>query len=166
MNRKHVGLIAMASVAAIQFAQAQYTFGPQVQSTNTASITYNPATATFQYTDAPNSSEDTASLPLTGNAANFITSTNGRHASVTVNVSADTITATGDQSPGDGMGLSVEHGLKTNEHYVSVLIGQDNNMGGASPILPDGWYGTGAYFLARLNGTNEDTTSLGASVYI
>jgi hypothetical protein len=146
-------------------AQAQYTFGPQVQSTNTASITYNSGTGTFQYTDAANSSDDTASLPLTGNAASFIASTNGWHASVTANVSAETMTATSDESPGDGMGLSVVHLKGTNEYYVSIVLGQDNNSGGASLDLPDGWYGTGAHFLARLNGTNEDTTPLGASVY-
>jgi len=165
MNRKHVGLIAMASVAAIQFAQAQYTFGPQVQSTNTASITYNSGTGTFQYTDAANPSSDTASLPLTGNAASFITSTNGWHASLTVNVAAETVTATGDHSPGDGIGLSVFRLNNGNEHYVSIILGQDNNTGGASRDLHDGWYGTGARFLARLNGANEDTTPLGASVY-
>ena len=153
------GLIPAAS------SQAQYTFGTQVQSTNTASITYNSGTGTFQYTDAANASDDTASLPLTGNAASLITSTNGWHASVTVTVSAKTMTATSVESPGDGMGLSVFHLKGTNEFYVSILSGQVNNTGDASPDLPEGLYGTGARFLSRLNGQNEDTTPLGASDY-
>jgi hypothetical protein len=165
MNTKNLALIAMASIAAIQFAHAQYTFGQQVRSTNTVSITYDSGTGVFQYTGASHSTNNTASLPLTGNAASFITSTNGWRASVIVNVSAATITATSDYSPGDGMGLAVVHLNNGNEYYVSILLGQDNNTGGASPYLPDGWYGTGAYLLARLNGTYEDTTPLGASVY-
>jgi hypothetical protein len=61
---KHLTLIAMASMVAVQFAHAQYTFGPESQSTNTASITYNSGTGLFQYTDTANVSDDYAGLPL------------------------------------------------------------------------------------------------------
>ena len=141
-----------------------YTFGTQVQSTNTASITYNSGTGLFQYTDAANSSEDTASLPLTGSTTNLITSTNGWHASVTINISAKSLTATGEESPGDGIGLSAFHLKGTNQYYVSILTGQINNTGDATPDFPKGLYGTGAHFLARSNGVNEVTTPLSTSV--
>ncbi len=165
MNSKQVALIAMASMAAIQITHAQYTFGGQVQSTNTANIAYNSATGAFQYTDAANPTNDTASVPLTGTAASFITSTNGWHVSVTVNLAAETMTATSDHSSGEGMGLTVFHGADGNRYLASILLGQANNTGSASPGWPDAWYGTGAYFAASLNGTNEDTTPLGASFY-
>jgi len=143
-----------------------YTFGTQVQSTNTASITYNSGTGTFQYTDAPNSSADTASIPLAGNTANLITSSNGWHASVTVNISAKTMTATSDESPDDGVGLTVVSVQSKNEYFVSIVAGQVNNTGNAGLDFPDFLYGSGSHFLARFNEANEDTTPLGASEYV
>ena len=68
--------------------QAQYTFGPQVQSTNTASITYNSGADMFQYTDTSNLSADSAGLPLAGNAAACITTSNAWTASFTPNLTA------------------------------------------------------------------------------
>jgi hypothetical protein len=142
-----------------------YTFGTQVQSTNTASITYNSGTGTFQYTDAENASDDNASLPLTGNATNLISYKNAWHASVTINVSARTMTATSTESPGNGIGLSVIYVKDSIEYYVSIVSGQANNSGGASQAYPDGLYGTGAHFLARIDMENQVTTPLGSSLY-
>jgi hypothetical protein len=144
-------------------AQAQYTFGAQVQSTNTASITYSSATGAFQYTDAANLSDDTASVPLTGSYAGLITSSSGWHASLTMTVAAKSMSATSEYSPGDGMGISVVSVQGTNEYYVSIVCGQVNNTGNADADFPHNFYGTGSRFLARINGTNETTTSLGAS---
>jgi hypothetical protein len=142
---------------------AQYTFGSEVQSTDTASITYNFGTGTFQYTDSANSTIDSASVPLTGSAAALITSSSDWHASVSVSVSAKTMTATSEETPSDGMGLSVSHLDGKDDYYVSMVAGQVNNTGNASADFPPSIYGTGAHFLARLNLENEVTTSLGAS---
>jgi len=143
-----------------------YTFGPQVQTTNTASITYDSGTGRFQYTDAANLSDDSASIPLTGNAANLIISSNGWHASVAVNVSAKSLAATSQDSPDDGMGLSVVSVRGVNEYYVSIVSGQVNNTGSAGPDFPHGYYGIGSHFLARLNDENLDTTPLGTSEHV
>src|SRR5665213_3173843 len=72
--------------------RAQYTFGPEVQSTNSASITYKSGTGAFQYADAALFSENHAALPLRGTAATFITTSNEWTASVTVNISARSMT--------------------------------------------------------------------------
>jgi hypothetical protein len=141
-----------------------YTFGTQVQSTNTASMTYNSGTGEFNYTDAANDSDDKASVPLTGSAASLISSANSWHASLTVNVSAKSMTATSGLSPQDGMGISVFHLQGTNEYYASIVSGQVNNTGSADPDFPAGVYGTGGHFLARINGINQTTTPLGNSV--
>ena len=158
--------VGLGLILAGRLAAQTYTFGTEFQTTNTASITFNSGTGMFQYTDAANSSDDDASLPLTGNAANLITSASGWHASVTINVSAKTMTATSGQSPNDGLGLSVFYLNGLNAYYVNIISGQVNNTGDASPDFPDHGYGTGAHFLARINGANEVTTPLGASEYI
>jgi hypothetical protein len=145
-------------------AMAQtYTFGSQIQSTNTASLTYGSGNGLFQYTDASNSSGDTASIPLTGSAATLITSSSGWHASISVNISTKMMTATSDESPNDGVGLSVVYLKDDIEYYVSIVTGQVNNTGDAGLDFPDSVYGTGAHFLARINELNQDTTPLGAS---
>ena len=84
-----LGLLLVDRVAA-----QTYTFGPQIQSTPSASITYDSGTGTFQYTDAANSSDDYAGLPLSGNAATYITISNGWTASITANLYARPMTAT------------------------------------------------------------------------
>jgi tetrahydromethanopterin S-methyltransferase subunit E len=96
-KRLPLALIAGFSLILATSAQAQYTFGPQVQSTNTASITYNSGTGAFQYTDTSNLSADFAGLILTGNAATFITTTNGWTASLAVNLSARSMPGNGSE---------------------------------------------------------------------
>jgi len=158
-------LITGAGVLPCDRMEAQaYTFGSQVQTTNTASITYNSGTGQFEYTDAANASLDEASVPLTGAAATLITSTNAWHVSLTGNVAARSMTATASLSPENGMGISVVHLVGLTEYYVSIIGGQVNNTGNAAPDFPANVYGTGAHFLARIGGASEVTTPLGDSV--
>ena len=161
---KHLALIAMASMATIQFAHAQqYTFGPEVQSTPSASITYDSQTGTFQYTDTANSSDDSAYLPLTGSAATFITASNDWTASVTVNLSGRSMTATGtDEWPHAFMVLGVLTSSST--HVIIELIQANNTEGGGSSDYPDGFYGTVARFAAKANGVGAVTTPLSNSL--
>jgi hypothetical protein len=147
---KHLVLIAAASMAATQFVYAQYTFGPQVQSTPSASITYNSKTGVFQYTDAALFSENHAALPLAGTAAAFITTSNDWTASVTVSISARSMTVAGGSSCAVVMGLLLESA--NSNDLVGILLAQDNNTGGGDDsIYPDGWYGTAARFAALTN---------------
>jgi sugar lactone lactonase YvrE len=155
---KHLVIIALASMAATRFAQAQYTFGPQVQSTNTASITYNSGTGVFQYTDTSNLSADFAGLILTGNAATFITTTNGWTASLAVNLSARSM-------PGNSSEVHAAMGLYVvvNGNYnntVQIILKQDNATGdsGARDL-----YGAMTAFEAVTNNQNLATTPLGGS---
>ena len=148
-----LGLILVGGVAA-----QPYTFGPQVQSTNTANITYNSGTGTFQYTDAANASDDFAGLPLTGTAAAYITASNGWTASLTVNLSARTMTATSSQEPSVGMGLFIVINNSLS-NTVEIALEQVNDTGVANYNL----YGTGAPFAATRNGQNIQTTPLDGS---
>jgi hypothetical protein len=160
-------LIAAAAWLPFDHVEAQnYSFGTQIQSTNTASITYNSATGTFEYTDNANPTADTASIPLIGSAASLITASGGWHASITINVSPKTMTATSSASPNDGIGLSAVYVSGETEHFVSIVAGQVNNTGNAGLNYPKFEYGTGAHFLARFDGGILDTTPLGASVYV
>jgi hypothetical protein len=136
-------------------AQAQYTFGPQVQSTNTASITYNSGTGTFQYTDTNNLSADSAGLPLAGNAAAFITTSNGWAVSLTANLSARSM-------PGDGPYVAMGLYIIINTNYsdvVEISLSQENYTGTGG----GNFYGTEVYFEAVTNGQNLPTTPLGSS---
>jgi hypothetical protein len=144
-----------------QVTAQTFTFGPQVQSTPSASITYNSGTGTFQYTDAANSTEDYAYLPLIGTAATSITTTNGWTASINVNLSARSMTVASGKSAHVVMGLIVVNG----NDFVFILSAQDNNTGGGDdPIYPDGWYGTAIRFGALTNGVENVTTALGNSL--
>src|ERR1035438_3010177 len=136
-------------------AQAQYIFAPEVQSTNTASITYNSGTGTFQYTDTNNLSADFAGLPLAGNAAAFITTSNGWTASLTANLSTRIMPGGG---PYAAMGLSIM--INANDYnIVEISLGQANYTGTGG----GNFYGTEVYFRALTNGMNLQTTPLGSS---
>jgi len=141
-----------------------YTFCTQVQSTPSASITYNSGTGTFTYTDAANSTEDFAYLPLCGTTATFITTSNGWTASFTANVSARSMTVASGGSSHVLMGLLLLSGTFPN-HVVFLFSGQWNNTGGGDDaIYPDGWYGTAVRFGALTNGDEDVTTALGNSL--
>ena len=142
-----------------------YTFGSGNQSTPSASITYNSGTGAFQYTDAANSTKDTASLRLTGTAAALITTSNGWTASLNVNIAARTMAAISNQSPLVAMGIVIIY--NANQTFVSIALGQVNNTGGADDsVFPNGLYGTGATFSAKTNGNNDVTEPLGASQFV
>jgi hypothetical protein len=146
-------------------AAQTYTFGPQVQSTNTASITYNSGTGMFEYIDATNSSKDNAYLPLTGPAASFITTSNGWTASLAANLPATSMTATGTESPRDGLGLGVIS-MSLNDFSAIFGLVQVNNTGSTAEHFPNNFYGTVASFSAQTNATDDVTTPLGASVSV
>jgi hypothetical protein len=143
-----------------------FTFGPQVQTTDSASITYDPVTNTFQYTDAANSSSDFAYLPLSGTAAAFITTSNGWTASLTVNISAGLMTAANGVDPHVSLILGVANSNDLTNYslgytLVNVLLGQINNTGGGdNDDFPYGFYGTAAKFGASMNGVEDVTTPL------
>ena len=138
-------------------------FGPQVQSTNTANITYDCGTGTFQYTDAANASEDDAYLPLVGTAATSITASNDWSAAISVNISARTIGVSSGGSAHVVMGLVLLSA--SGSDGVFIFGGQWNNTGGGDDqILPHGWYGTAARFGAQLNRNPEVTTPLDGSL--
>lgn len=160
-------LLLFIATATTQFAHAQYTFGPQMQSTNTASVTYNSGSNTFQYTDAANSSDDSAHLPLTGTAATFVTTSNDWTASLAANISARTMTATGSESPHAWMALALFFTNGSSTYLLTFSLQQENNTGGANnENFPNGFYGTGATLRGRTNGNDDVTTALGASQLI
>ena len=163
MKMKNLALIAMASTAAIQFAHAQYTFGPEVQSTPSASITYNYGIGAFQYTDTAHSSDDSAYLPLTGSAATFITTSNDWTASVSVNISARWMTTANGNSPHVSVSLAIL--LYTNGPMdYSVVIALDQKAPtGSNHLFPTGFYGTDVELFAVTNGHGDVTTPLGTS---
>lgn len=136
-----------------------YTFGSEGQSTNTASITYNSGTGTFQYTNAANLSYDDAYLPLAGTAATFITTSNGWTATLAVNLSARSMTASSTVSPDNELGLGIVNTLNQKQ-MVLFTLDQANNTGGASTNIPNGVYGASAMFVAK----KDVTTPLGSSV--
>jgi formylglycine-generating enzyme required for sulfatase activity len=143
-----------------------YTWGPEFTTTPSASITYTPGTDTFQYTDTANLSDDSAFLPLAGTAATFITTSHGWTASINANLTNRTMTATSQYSPSVAMGLAVIYTNVTHVYYVRIVLGQVNNTGGASADNPNGFYGTGVQFVARIDGNNQVTTPLGSSVLV
>jgi hypothetical protein len=140
----------------------QYSFGSQFQSTNTASITYNSGTGVFQYTDT-NSDEDFAGIPLAGNAANMITSSNGWTASVSAGISARTMGGTANQAPFVYLGLIV-YSVNFSQDRFFIEFGQVNNTAGDdSDDLPNGFYGTAVRGSALLNGNYDVVALLGGS---
>jgi hypothetical protein len=142
-------------------AAQTFTFGLEVQSTPSDSITNNSGTGAFQYTDAANSTEDYAYLPLTGTASTFITTANGWTASINVNLAARSMTVTSGKSAHVVMGLIV---VKGND-LVFIFSAQDNNTGGGDDqIYPDVWYGTAVRFGANKNGAPDVVTPLDGSL--
>jgi len=138
-------------------AQAQYTFGPQIQSTNTASITYNSGTDTFQYTDTNNLSADSAGLPLAGNAAAHVTTTNAWTAALTPDLAARSM-------PGGGSYVEMSLCLIINNNlsntvYISEAQLNYTGTGG------DNFYGTEVFFEALAHGTNLPTIRQGLAFY-
>lgn len=156
----------LAALLAATSVQAQYTFGPEVQKTPSANITYDSGTGLFQYTDTANSSDDQAYLPLIGTAANDITTSNGWTVSLAVNISARSTTATSDQTPHTGISLAL---LYTNDSSVARITlgsGQINNTGGSSgESSPNGFYGAVVQFAAVASGGTNAATPLGGSTY-
>jgi hypothetical protein len=144
-------------------AQAQVTFCPQVQSTPSASIIYDPGKGIFQFTNIANLSEDNAHLPLCGTAAALITPWNNWTASLAVSISARQMTLSGGSSSQVVMGLAL--GTTIPNTGVFVFAAQDNNTGGGDDaIYPHGWYGTAIRFGSVTNGTSAPVTPLGSSL--
>jgi hypothetical protein len=159
MKNKLILVLALIGVFnATLTGQAQYTFAPQVQSTNTASITYNSGANTFQYTDAPNLSADFAGLPLAGNAAAFITTTNEWTAWLSANLSARSMPGNG-SAVNSAMGLYVVINSNGNNN-VKISLDQVNNTGDSGNFNT---YGTMVLFEAVTNNQNLATTPLGNS---
>jgi hypothetical protein len=164
-------LIASLSLILAGRVTAQtYAFGPEVTTTNTASIIYNSDSNTFQYTNAANSVNENVYLPLTGTAATFITTTNGWTASINVNLSAkSSINTASGEDPHATMLLGVANSNDLTNHsvgytVVNLSLDQMNNTGGGDDSdYPDGWYGAAAKFGAHLNGAENVTTRLGNS---
>lgn len=146
-------------------APAQYTFGPEVQSGN-ANITYDSGTGLFQYTDSASSGNDHAILTLTGTAATYVTTSNGWTVSLAANLSATSMTATGDNPwPNAFWELGVLYGNVTSPSSVLFIeLGQVNNTGGGdNGDYPDGFYGTVTRLSGHENGADAITTPLGNS---
>ena len=141
-------------------AQVPYSFGPQVQSTPSASITYDLGTGLFQYTDSATSSDDYAYLPLTGAAAAIISTSNGWTSSINVNLSARSMT----DFASAAMGLMVANTNNLGD-LAFIFLAQDNNTGGGDDaIYPQGWYGTTARFGANKNGGADVVIRWGSSL--
>ena len=146
---------------------ASYTFGPQTQSTPSASITYDSGTGLFQYTDTANSTDDSAKIPLTGTAATLITTSNNWTTSLTANISARSMSASVSESPHVWMQLAVYYTNGSSTYLLTFSLQQENNTGGANnENFPNGFYGTGVTLRGRTNGNDDVTMPLGASQLI
>jgi PKD repeat protein len=146
---------------------APYTFGSQTQSTPSASITYDSGTGTFQYTDAANSTDDSAKILLTGTAATLITTSNNWTTSLTANISARSMTASVSESPHVWMQLAVYYSNGSSTYLLTFSLQQENNTGGNNnENFPNGFYGTGVTLRGRTNGNDDVTIPLGASQLI
>ena len=145
-----------------------YTFGAPYLN-GSANLTYNSGTGMFQYTDAISGHEDLADLPLTGTAAKFVTTSNSWTASLSVNISAKSMTATSTQSPRDAMSLGFAFTAAGISYIVFFELNQENNTGGydsngnPDSYVPNGFYGTSVALLAQTNDYNDITAPLGSS---
>jgi Beta-propeller repeat len=156
----------LAALLLATSVQAQYTFGPEVQKTPSANITYDSGTGLFQYTDIADSSDDQAYLPLIGTAATYITTSNGWTVSLTANISARSTTATSDETPHVGVSLALLFPNGGSQARITLGLGQINNTGGASgESSPDGFYGTVVQFAAVTSGGANAATPLGGSTH-
>jgi hypothetical protein len=146
---------------------AQYSFGPQIQSTPSASITYNSGTDAFQYTGAADSTDDHAYLPLIDGAAALITTSNAWSVSLAVNLSARSLTSTSTKTPNAAIGLYILDSNNIGKN-IGIQLAQANNTGqSVSSDVPGNFYGALAKFTARPNGDPPaDTTTLGTSEHL
>jgi uncharacterized repeat protein (TIGR03803 family) len=142
-------------------------FGPQVQSTPSASITYNSETGAFQYTGPADLSDDHAYLPLAGAAAALITTSNAWSVSLAVNLSARSLTSTATKTPNAAIGLYILDSNNIGKN-IGIQLAQANNAGqSVSSDVPSDFYGALAKFTARPNGDPPaDTTTLGTSEHL
>jgi hypothetical protein len=157
---KHLVLIAIASMAATQFAHAQYTFGSEVQTTPSASIAYNSGTGLFQYTDATNTQSASAYLPLAGSAAAFITTSNGWTASINASLATNTLIVSGGVDDPHTVVFLRLQGVDTNKNSIAFmiqLVQMNNTAGGDTSDFPLGFYGSAV----RVAGGNYLPTPLG-----
>jgi len=142
------------------------TFCTEIQTTSSSSLSYDSGLFTYTDSDASDTSEEHAILPLCGAAASAITSTNAWTASISVNLSARTFTAATSHAE---LGLVVSTNLSGPLSSTGFIfeLAQENNTGngdgGSTDIYPDGWYGTALSFQALLNGARDPATPLGAS---
>ncbi len=165
-QRIHLGNLLLASaVCAISpaiRANAQYTFGPQIQSTASANMIYDPGTGLFQYTN-PNSVEDSAGVPLAGSAANLVTNSTGWTVSINVNIAARSMGGIANNAPFVFMGLVAYSSDVTQNRFI-IEVGQVNNTAGNdSGDVPNGFYGTVVRSSALTNGSYDVLTPLGNS---
>jgi len=140
-----------------------YTFGTQRTSgTGSPNLAYNSGTGLFQYTDSAGTTDDYTDLPLAGNAVSLITSSTGWTASITVNLSARSMTSNSTEAPRVVVGLNLND---NNTNYsASFQLAQFNETGGTgSSYFPNDSYGTAVSMSAQNNGVNLATTPLGAS---
>jgi hypothetical protein len=164
MSRISIVLAALLSVILAAPLYAQYSFGPQIQSTPPASITYNSKTDAFQYTGPADSTDDHAYLPLIGTAAALITTSNGWSVSLAVNLSARSLTSTATKTPNAAIGLYILDSNNIGKN-IGIQLAQANNTGqNVSSDVPGDFYGALAKFTARPNGDPPaDSITLGTS---
>lgn len=153
-----IQICLLAAMFLAASAQAQYTFGPEIQSIASANITYSSASGIFQYTDSANPGNDFAALPLAGSAASLITTSSNWTASVSADLAQRTMAATGPDELSVGMGLAIEINGSVN-NLVYVALEQRNDTGVTNYNL----YGNGVPFTALVNGQGVQTTPLDGS---
>jgi hypothetical protein len=158
--------IGILLTAVASNGQQTNVFCTQIQTATSSSISYDSGLFTYTDSDASDTSEEHAILPLCGAAASAISSTSAWTASISVNLSARTLTAHTSHAE---LGLVVSTNLSgplSSAGFVFELA-QENNTGdgdgGSTDIYPDGWYGTALSFQAFLNGSRDPATSSGAS---
>jgi hypothetical protein len=157
-------LIAGFGLAPVGLVVAQpYTFGSEVKTTSTGSLTYNPGTGAFQFTNGVGSA-GYAYLPLTGSAASLIAASNGWTASLAVNITATTMTNLGGGgTPINGLALGVFSGSFTQDRIFFILSQVNNTAGTDLSDYVNGFYGTAAKFSVISNGNEQITTLLDGS---
>jgi phospholipase/lecithinase/hemolysin len=142
-----------------------YTFGTQVQSTPSDTLTYNSSTGVFQYTGPADTTDDKADIPLTGSAATSITTSAGWTVSLTVNLSARSLTSTSSLTPVAAMGIYILDN-DSSSNSIGIRLDQANNAGqnSVSSDIPANTYGTVAIFSDKVSGTQQTTTPLGGQL--
>jgi hypothetical protein len=126
-------------------AQAQYTFGPEVQSPAAASIAYDSNTDFFQYTDVTNTNSAMAYLPLAGSAAGLVGTSSGWTASINASLSATTLIVSGGVADPHTMvmlGIYADDADNNPIHFLAMLTQMNNTAGGDTSDFPLGFYGS------------------------